>query len=916
MIVRSIRVEGWRCFVTPVTVGPLSERLNVIYAPNGTGKSTLFEALRRALLDNHSVRARDVEDLRPWGRHLAPMVTVEFAHKGHEYRLTKRFLDGPMARLERREGGTMVPLCDGHKADEFVQDLFTRRPPERGLAGPQHWGIAQVLWAPQGQLQFARPSEDLVGKIRACLDVQAAGCEGGPLEARIEARYREFFAPKTGELKSGKNAPLRAQLEERLKELQARWAAARQTYQEFETVSRRVEEYRSRRTQARYTVDELARTLSEARARKQIYDSLQAERAEHQARLEAVEARYRMVQSTIETIEHTRRQLSETRASVQKLQEQLEQQSRMVDLHAQQARAAGEALEALRCRRCEVDEKIQRADDARSLREARTECDRLGRQLARIAETKQQLHDLRNRRAKLIAPDEKTIKAIRKAVQERDALQAQLDAAMITVEIDGQPCALQVLEGEQPGPRTLQAGKTLVVKGAPQVVVDVAGWVRLRARGPSGSVEDLRARHRRVVQKISELTRDTGTDNLERLETLYERARTLEQEIRTAQSLLETWLDGKTEEDLIAQRTRAERVVDEILARYPSWRTETPDEETLRNEADRARRTFEREEKELQAGYQKADSALKAAQNEETRLRTQLEATERHARTLQARLAELLADGRSDQERAQELDQLALDRHGAKTTLQSLEARLREIGDDPSSEVVRLERMLRDAEREASEALEREKIEEGRLQQLAAAAPHTTLVELEEEQARLKLELQREYLRTEAVKLLRTLLLQCRNEAVAAVSAPVERAATRILHRIAGERLGMVKVGEGFEPSHVTPELAQDTVDLTNVSGGEREQIYLATRLALAEVLARDERQMVVLDDVLTATDAGRLARVLSVLEEKSERLQIVVITCHPERYRSLAGAEFFDLERLMRAGSQAPAVQVGHVRE
>ena len=68
-------------------------------------------------------------------------------------------------------------------------------------------------------------------------------------------------------------------------------------------------------------------------------------------------------------------------------------------------------------------------------------------------------------------------------------------------------------------------------------------------------------------------------------------------------------------------------------------------------------------------------------------------------------------------------------------------------------------------------------------------------------------------------------------------------------------------------------------------------------RLALANVLAKDARQLVVLDDVLNATDAGRLARLLTLLEEMSALLQIVILTCHPERYRGLAEAKFFELQ-------------------
>ena len=79
--------------------------------------------------------------------------------------------------------------------------------------------------------------------------------------------------------------------------------------------------------------------------------------------------------------------------------------------------------------------------------------------------------------------------------------------------------------------------------------------------------------------------------------------------------------------------------------------------------------------------------------------------------------------------------------------------------------------------------------------------------------------------------------------------------------------------------------------------GGEREQVYLAVRLALAEVLFRDQRQLVVLDDALTYTDAGRFARILAILEEAAAHFQILILTCHPERYSGLSDACFIDIE-------------------
>ncbi|MFA4836209.1 MAG: hypothetical protein WC749_09100, partial [Dehalococcoidia bacterium] len=207
------------------------------------------------------------------------------------------------------------------------------------------------------------------------------------------------------------------------------------------------------------------------------------------------------------------------------------------------------------------------------------------------------------------------------------------------------------------------------------------------------------------------------------------------------------------------------------------------------------------------------------------------------------------------------------------------------------------------ADAASRKTLESEKIEEGRLETMAAEGPYSVLALLDEEMANLTRQIENEKLRVDAIRLLYETVAQCRSDVLASMTGPVEAAATRIFHRIAGDRLGELKLGEKFEPSYIRPGVCDEPISVQNVSGGEGEQIHLATRLALAGVLAKKERQMVVLDDVLAATDAGRLARVMTILEEAAQRLQVIVMTCHPERYRGLDGANFVDLEAIIRAG-------------
>ena len=73
----------------------------------------------------------------------------------------------------------------------------------------------------------------------------------------------------------------------------------------------------------------------------------------------------------------------------------------------------------------------------------------------------------------------------------------------------------------------------------------------------------------------------------------------------------------------------------------------------------------------------------------------------------------------------------------------------------------------------------------------------------------------------------------------------------------------------------------------------------IVRRAALADILAEDEAQMVVLDDVLLATDAARMGRILELIEERRGRMQFLILTCHPERFSELSGA------RVIRLGAQ-----------
>jgi len=903
VILRSLRVAAWRCFIDSVEVGPFAEGLNVLHAPNATGKSTLFEALLRGLLAGHRGGGEEVRAIRPWGRALSPTVTVEFTHNGTDYRITKRFLDNASSKLEKKESARYVGLAEGDAADEKVREILAWNTTGRSLSKPINWGLAQVLWAPQGELRFGDLSGDVLADIRSSLGAQVSGPGASPLERRIEEAYSKVFTAG-GKLKTGKDAPRIVMLKDRLNRAIERQSAAVQQHQAFTEASRRIEDLRASQAQARCHAETLRNALKEARSRAETYRALLSEREQKAERAKAAEAQHSQLKQRIDEIAAARKETKAKQELLHKLESEMPLHDREFRDRQKEATEAQAALENTRKQRQSVVDARELAEAARRFMENRRALTDADERIRKIRAAQEYLAGCKKERTDLVAPDAETLRSIRQAVKERDEAKLLIDSALITLEIvpqnDG---SLEVVAGEELGTFPLHAGSPTEVKGSPEVVADLPGVARLRAWGPTGPIEEHRKKLAAAEYRLRDLTESFGTADVNTLEKLRGKAEELDKKVASAQAQVDTLLSGDTLDDIGTVRSRAAAVFESLLEGHPEWKESPPDTEFLKSSADEIEQSFIARVESAEKRWTAAEQAASAAAQQKAALDASLEKTRSDLASLENRLAALTADGKSDEDRQDALNKAALAWDAARAGLEETEKKLSGFVDDPVAAVDKLEKQLEAADEAATKALEEEKVEEGKLQTLAAQGLYSALAAAEEEVEALRTEIDREKLRVSAIRLMHDILAQCRAEALAAVAGPVEAAATRTLRRIAGERLGALKLGDSFEPAHVVPETAKSPVWLDSVSGGEGEQIYLATRLALAEVLAREERQLLVLDDVLAFTDAGRLARVMTVLEEAAQKLQVLILTCHPERYRGLGQASFADLQVILDRG-------------
>ncbi len=901
MILRTIIVENWRCYVDPVDVGPFQEGLNVLHAPNATGKSTLFEALIRGLLDGHRVIGREIKSIQPWGRALSPKVTVEFTHEGTDYRIMKRFLDGATSTLERKENGRFVTLAQNNDADDMVRKILTQNTTGRGLARSENWGVAQVLWVPQDSLSLGKLSGDVLADIRTSLGEQVSGSGSGLAENRIEEIYQQIFTTG-GKLKTGKDAPAIVTLKEKLGEVEGKRNAALSEHQQLEEAVRRVEDLRARRTQVKYDADTLTKTLKGCRYQAESYKALLSEKRQREEKLKASEAQHNELKERVEQIKVAREELRVAKESLQGLEEAAQLRTREIEAREKETADFKAALENVRKERPAVDNAREIAEQAYRFLESSRARTGLREQVEKITHAQETLASLRKERGDLVAPNTKDLRAILKAVKKRDESQVRIDAALITLEVVPETeGSLEVLSGEKTGPVSLRPGSPTRIKGSPEVAAELLGVARLRAWGPTGSIEKHRKQHTDSEHKIKDLTEPFGTEDLGELEALSEKAEDLSKRVAEIEIHLQTLLSDRSLEEIQQEQSRLEGTRAKLLESHPDWEKKPPNSEALRVKAQEINDVFVEKVEEAEVCWLRVQSALTAAIGQGAEIGARLEAIKTQIQATELRLAKLTAGDTSDEEREAELKKIALAWEAVGAGLEDVEKQLLAYGDDPIVAVAKLEKQLEAATEVAGKALEDEKTEEGRLQTLSARGPYTALAMAEEEIVDLETRFESEQLRGNAIHLIHDTVARCRSQALSAVVGPVEAAATQTLRRISGERLGKLKLSESFEPDHVLPEISGASVSIENVSGGEKEQIHFATRLALAEVLAKEERQLVILDDVLTSTDAGRLARVMTILEEGAQRLQILILTCHPERYRGLERANFIDLEAIVR---------------
>lgn len=469
--------------------------------------------------------------------------------------------------------------------------------------------------------------------------------------------------------------------------------------------------------------------------------------------------------------------------------------------------------------------------------------------------------------------------------------ETKLEATGLTIELKPDAAAkLTVTRDGETEKLALKAGVTETVRAPQNLELQLSGWGRLRIRSGATELSALIAQLAEDRESLRDQLASAECPSLTDAETAVTRRRDLQKEIETAEEKLgETLVDFESLEKLqseLASFERQAKALRETLA--PTADEAKASTSALEADAERLSVAWKQEQEAQATATRELNKQRKSAEEcgetrgqadkDKTKCSGSVTALEQQIAALQARYPHGMEKAKSD---AQSAFVKAEARHGeAKKNLPPDADKLPERNKRAAA-----------AYEQVRQELEKRKSEfnklEGALQTRGSEGLYSKLSSLEEREVSVRQQVERLRVRGWAARLAHDLIEFRKQAATRAVLGPLEARLSGTFSEISRDTERRVFLDEQLQISGIGTS-REAMIAFAHLSQGAKEQLLLCLRLAVAGEVSTNGHKLVVLDDVLVNTDGQRQQRVLDLLQTSAERLQILILTCHPERYRGV----------------------------
>jgi hypothetical protein len=907
MILHSVHIEHWRC-IARLDLEELPAGVIVLHGPNRTGKSSVLRALRACLFDfDHDTTRAELKNSLPYNGSGPPRVTVVFETGGIRYRIAKVFsrkADG-LARLEKEEAGRWRVLEDAPKeASRRTRELLGTEKSQAGLN--------QLLWLDQGVISLPEAGQldgSLEKRLVGVLGLMVTGHDLGFKKA-LDKRCEHWFGVRGEHRPTSPVNVWKREREERQVILDEQLARLREVENAINALAACEGQLPSLRQAVGRAREELSTLQSEReQSRQRRVQHQQAARDCQLVEQQAATARKRLKEYE-EAVSRWEKAEEQASLAQTRLQQAKDERERIASEHARIAaelKAGREAEELHQNERLEIE-------DCRTLLTLTQGQTRLAQAQERARQLQETIATL-ELEAGAAPPEEALLTSLQNMQRRIVELRAQLRAEALSLSLTAiTPLTVRLSpDGRPADEHTLAPGESSTWPVREHAILELPGVGRVeiaRSQKNSGldriahELDRLEREYREAVLAHGEQPDLEGC--LDRLQERRFSHQIIVDKLATARQDLQRAAPSGMRA-LKAEWVRLHKQSHLVLENRPHLASWQPDEDDVRARLShfeqrqavfqKVRKDRERAERQAAEGLQTAQAYYQQQHGQYIAVRTTAQNARAECERIGDRSSFLAAS--EEAEAALAAAQARLAAALLTEAEQSVEQRCRDAEEAVRLREERLEQVTNEMSRQR-----------GRLE--GSEGLHTRLMEAETAVCEAEDAIARESLEAAAHLRLRALFEECRDDQVQAVMGPI---ANRVLHW--AKALGLsdyqeVRFGERFLPEGILlGETAPEAVrSLAEESYGTGEQLGLLVRLALGGLLARDEPALAILDDPLAHADTVKHRRILDILRLAAEGspgstppagpLQVLIFTCHPDRFDYLAGARQIDLARMI----------------
>ena len=872
----------------------------LIGGPNESGKSTLIEAVHRALFLTARGNSKEHQRLRSQLHPGEPEVRLAFEAGGVRHELTKRFgVHGSVSLVI----GNAPPLQGQSAEVELARILGV----EAGLGGRGMNLQWSHLWVWQG-LAITDPSV-VEGCPHAAL-LQRLQSQGGAgvlqsdLDEAVARQFAEavaagFNANGRPKIDSALGQATTAYMEaERLAgEARERWLGLETTAASLVTARSGVDESESQLRQLSVSEMELGESLAEVARLRQTEGGQTTANRDAMAAVEAI----RGIRKEIATL---REEFAAKVQELSPLELAAESSGGALDLARSESHLAEQAYAVAQngVRRQRQLDEMARAWKNRF--EALVAAAEWTEKSNRVQTLRTQENGFRTDIASMPQVDASVVRRL----QELENLRATAEARLMAM-----AAGVEVLRTDEPviaDGTPLVQGQTHVFTEVGEVMVGRGVHLRIRPGG-GASLTEARQEAAEARNEFQSALDRLGLPHLDAATAAFEKRAALERDLE----MLEQRLNDLAADDVGARLNEADHrrlEFDAEIARLgPLLGENIPSEPATAAEAvgraqatSEALRSAESAENTTRAAFNTVRQQLETAQKRHDHGRIVLEERRRERYALEVRLGVLVGRHGDDAALSQSLSsteaQAEVTRLSLQRTVDALETLQPEL-------LAQRQLRLTDIRRTTQQRLDdcRQKVIEDtttlRLQ--GEGDPHGAwnIAEARLRSGRSVLDETRGH--AEAQRLLNRLFSEERQSLADLLTRPFQERIAHYLETLFGAGTSLhvrFNDGEFGELGLLRPGIPGGAFAFEHLSGGTREQTAVAVRLAMAEVLATEHGGClpVVLDDAFAYSDPDRVGRLQDMLYLASQRgLQVIVLSCNPADYSGL-GARVVLLQR------------------